>query len=186
MGIRKSLSKLQVFKNVLLFRIRKFLYGFETANLMTRYIGKKSLKAILQKNGAAIGRNADIESGLTFHNCKDYSNLIVGNNTHIGKNCFFDLAGKVFIGNNVVISMNCTFLTHLNIHKSTLENIYSSSIKNIIINDDSYVGASVTMLMGVEIGKESIVAAGSLVKESFGDRILIAGNPAVFKKQILK
>jgi acetyltransferase-like isoleucine patch superfamily enzyme len=42
------------------------------------------------------------------------------------------------------------------------------------------------MLMGVEIGKESIVAAGSLVKESFGDRILIAGNPAVLKKQILK
>jgi acetyltransferase-like isoleucine patch superfamily enzyme len=186
MGIRRTLSKLQVRKNVLLFGLRKFLYGFETANLMTRHMSKESIKAVLKRHGATIGTNSDIESGLTFHNCKDYSNLFVGNNTHVGKNCFFDLAGKVIIGNNVVISMNCTFLTHLNIHNSTLESVYNSSTKNIIINDDSYVGASVTMLMGVSIGKESVVAAGSLVKESFGDRILIAGNPAVLKKQIIK
>ncbi|MCI0472591.1 MAG: acyltransferase [Ignavibacteria bacterium] len=186
MGIRRTLSRLHVLRNVLLFGLRKFLYGFETANLMTRYIGKESLAAVLIRNGAVIGTNSDIESGLTFHNCKDYSNLVIGDNTHIGKNCFFDLAGKIIIGKNVVISMNCTFITHLNIHKSALESIYSSSTKNIIINDDSYVGASVTMLMGVEIGRESVIAAGSLVKESFGDRILIAGNPAVFKKQIIK
>ncbi|MCU0372735.1 MAG: acyltransferase [Ignavibacteria bacterium] len=166
--------------------MRKFLYGFETANLMTRYIGKDSLIAVLMRHGAVIGVNSDIESGLIFHNCKNYSNLIVGDNTHIGKNCFFDLAGKVIIGNNVVISMNCTFITHINIHKSSLESVYSPSIKNIVLNDDSYIGASVTMLMGVEIGRETVVAAGSLVKESFGDRLLIAGNPAVLKKQIIK
>jgi acetyltransferase-like isoleucine patch superfamily enzyme len=186
MGIRRFLLTLQVHKNVLMFRARKFLYGFETANLMTRYLGKESLKAVLIKNRATIGSNTDIESGLTFHNCKDYSNLFIGDNTHIGKNCFFDLADKVLIGKNVVISMGCTFITHLNIHRSSLENIYSSSTKSIRINDNSYIGASVTVLMGVEIGMESVIAAGSLVKDSFGERTLIAGNPAVFKKQIIK
>jgi acetyltransferase-like isoleucine patch superfamily enzyme len=184
MGIRKLFGKIIVVLNIIKFRLIKFLLGFEMANIMTRYTGKESLKAILINNGAFIGENTDIESGLTFHNCSDYSNLTIGNNTHIGKNCFFDLADKVTLGNSVVISMNCTFLTHLNIHRSSLESVYPSETKGIRVNDNVYIGASVTMLMGTEIGKESVVAAGSIVKNSFGERVLIAGNPAVFKKQI--
>ena len=74
--------------------------------------------------GARIGKNCNIQSGQVFHNCRDYSNIEIGDNCHIGKNCFFDLRNKIVVGKNVTISMQCTFLTHIDLSNSRLSNIY--------------------------------------------------------------
>lgn len=183
-GISKIFRFCNIQTNSIKFYLRKLLLGFEHANLMTRYIDKESLVKILKSNGADIGKGCDIESGLTFHNCLDYSNFIVGDNAHIGKNCFIDLAGKVVIGKNSVISMNSSFLTHINMHRSSLEDIYPSSVSGISIGEDVYIGAGCMLLMGAEIGNGSLVAAGSTVTKKFGPCSFLAGTPAVLKKTI--
>jgi acetyltransferase-like isoleucine patch superfamily enzyme len=184
LGIRKLLSNIFVNINCYIFNARKFLFGFENANLMMRYVDKHSIEKILKKNGANIGNNCDIETGLTFHNCNDFKNLSIGDNSHIGKNCFFDLADKIKIGSNTVISMNTSFITHINMKRSKLELVYPSKTAPIVVGKECYIGASSVILMGVILEDFCFLAACSTVTKSFEARSFIAGTPAVLKKHI--
>jgi len=185
LGIQKKIRKLIAYINLIRFKIRKILFGFDYANLLLRSNDKISLQYILQKNGAKIGKNCDLETGITFHNCKDYSNLIVGNNCHIGKNCFFDLREKIKIGNNVVISMQSTFLSHLDLSQSLLSQLYPSESKGIIIDDDCYIGANSIILMGVNLSKASFIAAGSVVTKEVPPYTMVGGVPARIIKKLV-
>lgn len=170
--------------NLVRFWLKKRLIGFDVANLFLRSVDKISLQMILRKNGAVIGENCNIETGLVFHNCKDYSNLTIGDNCHIGKDCFFDLRDKISIGNRVVISMRTTLITHTDSGKSFLNNIYPPASGSISIGDDCYIGASCTIIMNVRIGEKSVVAAGSVVTMEVEPQTLVCGVPAVAKKRI--
>jgi len=169
--------------NLLRFSLRKIFLGFEYANILLGRLDKKSVQLILKKNGATIGKECDIESGLTFHNCKDYANLTIGDHCHIGKNCFFDLRNQVTIGNNVTVSMACRFITHLDAGKSRVSDRYPPKDQPIIIESHAYLGAGVTVLMGSRIGKAAVVAAGSLVNSPVPEGVIAAGRPAIIKKK---
>jgi acetyltransferase-like isoleucine patch superfamily enzyme len=162
--------------------LKKKIIGFDVANLFLQRVDKQSLLLILKKNGATIGEQCDIETGLTFHNCKNYSNLFVGTNCHIGKNCFFDLHEKVIIGNNVVISMQCTLLTHIDLNKSTLSTKYPAETGDIVVGDNSYLGANTTVLHKVSIGKNVVSAAGAVITKNVEDHCLVGGVPAIIIK----
>lgn len=178
LGLRKKARNIFAYYNLFKFVIWKTLFGFEYANILLQRVDKNSIQLILKKNGAQIGFNCDIETGLIFHNCSDYSNLIIGDNCHIGKNCFFDLSDKVVIGQNVVISMQCTFITHIDIGNSKLRNIYPHEKKKIIVCDDCYIGARSTILMGIKLNEKSIVAAGAVVIKNVEPHTLVSGVPA--------
>lgn len=167
-----------------LFNIRKYLLGFDIANLFIQRVDKVSLQLILRRNGALIGNNCDIETGITFHNCKNYSHLIIGDNCHIGKNCFFDLKDKIIIKDNVVISMQCSFITHQDFGKSALGNKYPHSSASIVIERDCYIGVNSTILMNIKVGNSSLIAAGSLVNTDIDPNTMAAGVPAKPVKKI--
>lgn len=160
------------------------MFGFENANNFLRCLDKNSMLLILKKYGAEIGKDCDIESGLTFHNCQDYTNLKIGDNVHIGKNCFFDLADEIVIESNAVVSMCTNFITHINMKKSELSALYPGKTARVCIGKNSYIGAGVNIIMGVELGEGSFVAAGSVVTKSFGSKSFIAGIPAEFKRAV--
>lgn len=178
LGITKFLIKQNIRKNLFIFFLRRKVLGFDNANSMLKRVDKNSITEILIRNGAEIGDNCDVESGLIFHNCNDYKNLKVGNNCHIGKNCFFDLKGQITIENNVVISMKSTFITHLDLSKSELSKFYPEKIKNILIKKNTYIGTNSTILMGVTLNEGSFIAAGSLVLKDVAKYTVVAGVPA--------
>ena len=169
---------------IFIFDIRNFMFGFTNSNKMLERISKPSIIPILRRYGATIGEDCDIETGITFHNCIDYSNLILGCNCHIGKNCFLDLKGKILIGNNVVISMKTTIITHMDLTQSRLSKLYPACIKDVIIYENCYIGASATILSGSIIHEFSIVAAGSLVTKDVLPYTLVGGVPAKIIKNI--
>lgn len=185
LGLMRKFRKLIAYYNLYRFSWRKNLTGFDVANQFLQRVDKYSLKYILQKHGATIGRNCDIETGLIFHNCKNFSNLIIGNNCHIGKNCFFDLRDKIEIGNNVVISMQCTFITHIDISKSALSAIFPATSSPISIGDDSYLGAKTTIMKNITIGQNVVVAAGALVNKNIDNNIIVGGVPAKLIKKTI-
>jgi len=156
----------------------KALWGFDNANQLIQRVDKYSVGFILKRYGATIGDNCDIETGLIFHNCGDYSNLIIGNNCHIGKNCFFDLMDQVIIGNNVVISMQCTFITHIDMNKSELSKLYPSIKGSIKLEDHVYVGANATILMNIVIETKSFITAHALVNNHVPALTMFGGIPA--------
>lgn len=176
--IHKKIRYLFAHWNLFQFQLKKRILGFDTANQFIQRVDKQTLQLILRKNGATIGNDCDIETGLIFHNCRNYSNLIVGDNCHIGKNCFFDLRDKIEIGNNVVISMQCTFITHIDMNKSHLKTLFPAEHGPIKINNDVYIGTNSTILMDIHIGEKSLVAAGSLINRNVAKETMVGGVPA--------
>lgn len=163
---------------VFFFTVRYFLFGIDSANKYLEKVSKPAIIPILRLFGAKIGKNCDIQTGLIFHNCYNFKNVEVGNNCHIGKNCFFDLRDKILIEDNVVISMQCTLITHIDMTKSELSQQYPASKAPIKIGKNAYIGVKACILMGVEIGINSFIGAKSLVTRNVADYSRVGGIPA--------
>lgn len=105
-----------------------------------------------------------------------------GKNITIGKGCmiqqlctFFDRGG-ITIGNNVFIAPKVNLVT-LN-HEMNPESRSTTTAKPIVIEDHVWIGINATILPGVTIGKNAIVAAGSVVTKDVEADTIVGGNPA--------
>lgn len=113
-----------------------------------------------------------------------------GYNIHIGENFFanhnfviLDCA-KVTFGDNVFIAPNCVFSTAghpLDVEQRNkgLEYAYP-----ITVEDNVWIGASVTVLPNVTIGSGSVIAAGSIVNRDIPKGVIAAGNPCKVIRKI--
>jgi acetyltransferase-like isoleucine patch superfamily enzyme len=54
----------------------------------------------------------------------------------------------------------------------------------VIIADNVWIGMNATILKGVTIGENSVVAAGAVVTKSVPANVVVAGNPAIVIKKI--
>lgn len=54
----------------------------------------------------------------------------------------------------------------------------------VIIGDNVWIGMNAIVLRGVTIGENSVVAAGSVVTKNVPANVVIAGNPAVVRKEL--
>ncbi len=186
LGMKRKLRLIVAYIDLIIFSFKKFFLGFDYANNSIKRMGKNSIQLILKRYGATIGNNCDIETGLTFHNCENYKNLIIGENCHIGKNSFFDLRDRIIIKNNVVISMQSTFITHIEMTKSDLSSTFPKEQKFIKINNGCYLGVRSIILMGVELGEYCVVAAGSVVTKNVLPFTMVGGVPAREIKRLNK
>lgn len=104
-------------------------------------------------------------------------------------------AKSISIGENVLIGANCTLVDndshvvnyknrYVKNSKKYIENDAEINIGQIIINDYVFIGMNSIILKGVEIGKGSVVASGSVVTKSFPENVVIAGNPARIVKYL--
>jgi acetyltransferase-like isoleucine patch superfamily enzyme len=184
LGIYRRYRVLFSYYNLFRFTLRKIFIGFDVANQFIQRVDKQSLQLILKKNGATIGYNCDIETGLVFHNCDNFSNLVIGNNCHIGKHCLFDLRDKIEIEDNVVISMQTALITHQDLSNSELSVQYPASAARIYIGANSYIGSGTILLKGTDVGRFSIIAAKSLVTKNVPSFTLVGGVPAKFIKTL--
>jgi acetyltransferase-like isoleucine patch superfamily enzyme len=115
---------------------------------------------------------------------------MVKKNTYLGKNVNFNgmkIKGnaKVTIGDNFHSGQDCIMITSYHkydggdaIPYDTKENID----KDIIIEDNVWLGDRVIVLGGVKIGEGAIVQAGAVVVKDVPKYAIVGGNPAkVFK-----
>ncbi len=105
-----------------------------------------------------------------------------GKNIHLGKNvfinsgCAFQDQGGIWLGNDVFIGHQVVLAT-LN-HDINPKNRKSLVAKPIVIEDNVWIGAHSTILSGVKIGKNAIVAAGSVVTKDVLKNTIVGGVPA--------
>lgn len=111
-----------------------------------------------------------------------------GKHTRIGKNVFinFDCTfldlGGITIEDNVLIAPKVSLLSEG--HSLSPESRQSLVPGHIHIKRNAWIGAGATILPGVTIGENSVVAAGAVVSKDVPDNTIVGGVPAKIIKII--
>ena len=129
---------------------------------------------------ALLGNSVKIASLATLR-----GNIILGNDVSV--NPLANLIGKVTIGNAVRIASSVQIFGFNHGFSRVDKYIKDQPItsEGIVIGNGTWIGAGATILDGVTIGTNCIVAAGAVVTKSFDDFSIIAGNPARLLKSRL-
>ena len=97
---------------------------------------------------------------------------------------------KVIIKKYAVLAANCTIIT--NNHRKTINipqfllgaSHINDKSANVIIEEDAWIAAGVTIMAGVHIGRGSIIGTNSLVTKDVPPYAVVSGTPATIKKRV--
>lgn len=106
----------------------------------------------------------------------------IGKNVFINFDCVFLDLGGITIEDNVLIAPKVSLLSEG--HPTSIEDRHSLIPKPIHIKKNAWIGANATILSGVTIGENSVVAAGAVVSKDVPDNTIVGGIPAKFLKTI--
>ena len=104
--------------------------------------------------------------------------------THLGKNVNFNGMtvqgyGHVYFGNNFHSGINCLIITSNHNYEGTKIPYDETFInKDVIIEDNVWLGDNVIILGGVRIGEGAIIQAGSVVVKDIPKFSIAGGHPA--------
>ncbi|MBR0138390.1 MAG: sugar O-acetyltransferase [Erysipelotrichaceae bacterium] len=109
--------------------------------------------------------------------CDYGSRIAVGDNFFANYNCKILDGAMVTFGDDVRIGPDCSFLTPNHSPDPQMRREGYEIFQPVTVGDNVWFGASVTVLPGVTIGKDSIIAAGSVVSRDIPEGVLAAGVP---------
>lgn len=116
---------------------------------------------------------------------KGLSNMSIGERSSIPKgSTFYCTKAPLTIGKNVIFGPRPTIITgdhRVNVIGKYIIDNHDKLPENdlpVIIEDDVWTGANVTILKGVTIGRGTIIAAGAVVTKSCPPYSIIGGVPA--------
>jgi acetyltransferase-like isoleucine patch superfamily enzyme len=106
--------------------------------------------------------------------------LSIGRDCFLGDECLIDLAEAVSFEDQVTLAERVLVLTHTNVgyRDHPLQPLFPPMTAAVVVEAGSFVGAGVTLLPGVRVGRGSFVAAGSVVTGDVPPATLVAGVPA--------
>lgn len=110
----------------------------------------------------------------------------------IGVHCGFSgtvisASDSIVIGDRVLCGGNCTLV---DTDRHPLAPVARANNENaeaapIVIGDDVFLGMNVVVLKGCTIGRETVVAANSVVTRSLPERVIAGGIPAKILKNMM-
>ncbi|KAK1710046.1 hypothetical protein CaCOL14_011138 [Colletotrichum acutatum] len=128
-----------------------------------------------------IGKDVYVEPSLQV----DYGcNITVGDRFYANFNCVILDCAHVTIGNNVFFATGVSLITatHETALQSRRDNVEYA--EPITIGDDCWIGANVTVLPGINIGKGCTIGAGALVNRDIPEYSVAVGVPAKVVKKV--
>lgn len=108
--------------------------------------------------------------------------ITIGKNVFINFDCIFLALGGITIEDDVLIGPKVSLITES--HSLDPQQRNGLIVKPIHIKKNAWIGASATILAGVTIGENSVVAAGAVVSKDVPDNTIVAGIPAKIIKTI--
>ncbi|MDB5008417.1 MAG: acetyltransferase [Mucilaginibacter sp.] len=186
----KSNPELKKFAHWLLIPPRQARPRLWVRLFVNPFIHKKGKRAVIRFNtrmdvfpfnNFSLGSNSIIEDFATINN--GVGDVLIGNNTGIGLSNV--IIGPVKIGNYVMLAQNIVVsgLNHAYDDVTTPPRIQKVVTRQIIIEDNVWIGANSVITAGVTIGKQAVIGAGSVVTKDVPSYCVAVGNPArVIKK----
>ena len=145
---------------------------FELNN--TRPSKVEDRNAILNQLIPNLGNNCTILSPfITDYGCY----CSIGHDTFINHNAYLMDGGGITIGHHCFIGPNCGMYTAIHPMLAEERNQGLEKALPIVIGDNCWIGADVTILPGVTVGSNTIIGAKSVVTKDIPDHVLALGNP---------
>lgn len=160
-------------------------------------IDKKPIVDIHRDAKLLIGDNVTINSNNYRYHVNMYSAcklmadkpdamIDIGDNTRIHGSCIH-AHKKITIGKNCLIAANCQIIDG-NAHELSFPDVSNrintrSEGKEVIIEDNVWLGTGVVVLPGVKIGAGSVISANSVVHKDIPAMVVAGGNPITIIKR---
>ena len=161
-------------------------------------VKNKPIINVIKGSFLEIGDNVTLNSKNSLHHVNMFApvkiyidkvgaKIKIGNNTRIHASCLHAYE-SIEIGENCLIAANCQIFDgsghDTSLQKPSLRISSHGTQKPIKIGNNCWVGTSSIILPGSILGKNCVVAAGSVVNGVYKDNSLIGGNPAKLIKLI--
>ena len=145
-----------------------------------------------------LGKDVKIFDFVNLYGCEIGDNTKIGTfveiqkNATVGRNCKVSshtfICEGVHIGDNVFIGHNVTFINdkypRATASGGKLQTKEDWEVIETHINDGVSIGSSATIMCGVTIGENSIIAAGAVVTKDIPSNTIAGGVPAKIMKKV--
>jgi acetyltransferase-like isoleucine patch superfamily enzyme len=130
-----------------------------------------------------IGTKIDISTTVFAPFYTNFGRFIkIGNNVFINHACSFLDMGGITIEDEVLIGPRVNLVTEN--HPLDPADRRALVTKPILIKRNAWIGAGATILPGVTVGENAVVAAGAVVSKDVPDNVIVGGIPAKIIKSI--
>src|SRR6267143_1293729 len=178
-------------------RLVRFLRG-ELAGLRPRLLLVRLLVALIPRltfgwlraycyrlAGVRIGARTRIQGQLDMEGTGEaVRNVRIGEGCHFTTPLYLNASAPITIGNRVSIGHHVIIITDNHSIGDASARCGERFAQPVSIEDGVWIGASVTILPGVTIGRGSAVTAGSLVAKDIPANSLVGGVPARVLQQL--
>ncbi len=134
---------------------------------------------VLHPENITLGRNVYVGH---YAILKGYyrNEMVIGDQTWIGQQCFFHSAGGITVGQRVGVGPGVKILTSVHTEAGRDVPVLFSPVETapVVIEDDADLGINSVILPGVRVGRGAIVGAGAVVTENVPPYAVVAGVPA--------
>lgn len=157
--------------------------SFDTRKLLVQMNNAtypKEIRNLLsQITGSDIDESVAVFTPLYINYCK---HIKIGKNVFINFDCTFLDLGGITIEDGVQIAPKVSLLSEG--HPIAPDKRHTLFPKPIHIKKNAWIGANATILHGVTIGENSVVATGSIVSKDVPNNVVVGGTPAKIIKKI--
>ena len=112
---------------------------------------------------------------------------MISDEVYIGRFCTMSISSSITIGKNALIS-DRVYLGDCNHgYDDKTQPISKQQVRFggcVVIGEGSWIGIGVAIMAGVNIGRNSVVGANSVVTRDVPDYCIVAGNPAKVIREI--
>lgn len=139
----------------------------------------------------SIGNHFTARNGLRLEAWEQYKNdrytprICIGDHVNVGEHCHIGAVSKVMIGNHVLMGSKVYITDHhhgttdandLEKHPADRE-LYSKG--SVMIEDDVFIGDNAVIMPGVTVGRNSVVAANTVVTKCVPPFSVVRGIPGI-------
>lgn len=167
--------------------VKEFFENYRFLNKWSSFKYEQSADLQAKRRAAykkqyGLGENCFVGYGVIInrHHYAD-SFFHVGKNVHIAEGCIIDYTGNITFEDYTILSEGVKILTHEHDMDLTQRNNLNKGLKQLplMIHDHASIGIKTIIMPGVsEIGRCSMISAGSVVRRAVPPYAIVMGNPA--------
>jgi len=161
-------------------RLRNLYYRVLGVHL-EGYVWMRAVEISRNWGDITLGANCSLNRGVTLlcSGAARREKIRIGRDTYINRGTMLDAHNKIWIGERVMVGPGC-YITDSDhgIKLGVPVKDQPMELGEVVIEDEVWIGARVTVLKNVRICRGAIVAAGAVVTKNVGPGEIVAGVPA--------